>query len=414
MSKDPPNTQGPEKLRALFRDREFLAYFIARQSGWFATSVADVAIGWQVYAIRHRAFDLGLVGLIAFLPQLLFALPAGVIADRVDRRALNIGFNVINLLCSLVFVRLALTSTTSIGAWFGTLALQSTAFAIAIPAQRSILALIVQGERFLRASAVTSSFAQLVTIAGPAVAGLLIAVDVPFAFAAAAAAQLLSAIAYTFLSPRPPLPAARDNVPLLHSALEGARYIYNNKVILGAISLDLFAVLFGGATALLPVFATQILHVGAFGFGLLRAAPAVGAAIMAIVLARRPIRRNAGRLLFWCVSGFGIFTVVFGLSRSFWLSFAALALADACDVVSVTIRIALVQLGTPDELRGRVSAVENIFIGASNELGAFESGAVASLIGAAPSVVLGGIGTLIVIALWTILFPSLRRVDQLT
>ncbi len=413
MSKDRVD-QGPGQLRALFRNREFLAYFIARQSGWFATSISDVAIGWQVYAIRHRAFDLGLVGLIAFLPMLLFALPAGVLADRVDRRALNIGFNIVNLLCSLFFIWLALTSARSIGAWFGTLAIQSTAFAIAVPAQRSILAQIVQGERFLRASALTSSFGQLVIIAGPAVAGLLIAVDVPFAFAAAAIAQLVTAVAYAFLSPRPPEPSAHANVPMLQSALQGARYIYGNKVILGAISLDLFAVLFGGATALLPVFATQILHVGALGFGLLRAAPAVGAFVMAILLARHPIRRHAGRLLFWCVSGFGIFTIVFGLSRSFWLSFAALALADACDVVSVTIRNALVQLGTPDELRGRVSAVENIFIGASNELGAFESGAVASLIGAAPSVVLGGVGTLIVIALWTALFPSLRKFDRLT
>ncbi len=324
------------------------------------------------------------------------------------------GFNVLNLLCSLAYVWLALTGTRSIGAWFVTLAIQSTAFAIAVPAQRSILAQIVQGERFLRASALTSSFAQLVTIAGPAVAGLLIAVDVPFAFAAAAIGQLVAAVAYGFLTPRPPGRKARTEESILHTAFEGGRFIFDSKVILGAISLDLFAVLFGGATALLPVFATQILHVGAVGFGVLRAAPAIGAAVVAILIARRPIRRNAGRLLFWCVTGFGIFTIVFGLSRSFWLSCAALALAGACDVVSVTIRSALVQLGTPDTLRGRVSAVENIFIGASNELGAFESGAVASLIGAAPSVVLGGIGTLIVIALWTVLFPSLRGFDRLT
>ncbi|MBV8636540.1 MAG: MFS transporter [Candidatus Eremiobacteraeota bacterium] len=283
----------------------------------------------------------------------------------------------------------------------------------AAPAQRSILAQIVQGERFLRASALTSSAAQLITIGGPAVAGLLIAVEVPFAFGAAALAQCCTAISYAMLAPRPPDPSAHAGTSLLHGALDGARYIIANKVVLGAISLDLFAVLFGGATALLPIFATQILHVGAVGFGLLRAAPAIGAACTAIVIARRPIRRHAGRWLFGCVAGFGLFTIVFGLSRSFWLSFAALALADACDMVSVAIRTVLVQLRTPDAMRGRVSAVENIFIGASNELGAFESGAVASLIGAAPSVVLGGVGTVAIIVVWALIFPSLRRFDHL-
>ncbi len=413
MSKDEP-TPGPGRLRALFRNREFVAYFIARQSGWFATSVADVTIGWQVFAIRHRALDLGLVGLIAFVPQLLLALPAGILADRVDRRLLGVVVNVVNFVCSLIYIALADAHAASITAWFSVLAVQSIAFAVGAPAQRSILAQIVQGERFLRASALTSSAAQLITIAGPAVAGLLIAVDVPFAFAAAAVAQLITAISYAMLTPRPPEPSAHAGVSPLSGALDGARYIFANSVVLGAISLDLFAVLFGGATALLPVFATQILHVGAFGFGLLRAAPAIGAACTAIIIARRPLRRHAGRWLFACVAGFGVFTIVFGLSRSFWLSFAALALADACDMVSVTIRTALVQLRTPDIMRGRVSAVENIFIGASNELGAFESGGVASLIGAAPSVVLGGAGTLIVIALWTLLFPSLRRFDRLT
>jgi MFS family permease len=411
----PSQNKGPEKLRALFHNREFLAYFIARQSGWLAMSVADVAIGWQVFALRHNAFDLGLIGLIAFLPQLLLALPAGVLADRVDRRLIGgTGFNIINLGCSLAYVWLAYTHTLSLAAWFAALAVQSTAAALAAPAQRSILAQIVQGERFIRASALTSSFAQLIRIAGPALAGLLIAIDVPFAFIAAALAQLCAAIAYAMLAPRPPDVSTNEDASMLQHALQGVRYIVENKVVLGAISLDLFAVLFGGATALLPLFATQILHVGAVGFGLLRAAPAIGAAFTALFIVRRPLRRNGGRWLFWCVGGFGIFTIVFGLSRSFLLSFAALALAEACDMASVTIRIALVQLRTPDGVRGRVSAVENVFIGASNELGAFESGAVASLIGAVPCVVLGGAATLAVIGLWSLILPSLRRLDRLT
>ncbi|MBV8117131.1 MAG: MFS transporter, partial [Candidatus Eremiobacteraeota bacterium] len=208
-----------------------------------------------------------------------------------------------------------------------------------------------------------------------------------------------------------PVSAARRSGAMV---FEGLRYVWHDKFVLGALSLDLFAVLLGGATALLPVFATQILHVGAVGFGLLSAAPAVGSAIVAIVIARRPLRRRTGRYLFWCVAGFGVATIVFGISRSFWLSFAALAFAGGFDMVSVSIRGALVQLRTPNEVRGRVSAVENIFIGASNQLGAFESGTLASFIGAAQSVVFGGAATLVIIALWTLLFPALRRFDRLT
>jgi MFS family permease len=410
----PRRIKGPEKLRALFRHREFVAYFIARQSGWLSASIDDVAIGWQVFTLTHSAFALGLVGLVWFLPQLLLALPAGVLADRLDRKLICICVSIVNLFCSLVYVALAYAHTTSLVAWFTALGIQGISYAVGAPAQRSILARIVQGHTFLRASALVSSVAQLITIAGPAIAGLLIAAGVPFAFMAAAIVQFASAIGFMLLAPRPPDPIVQTKAPMMHTAFEGVRYIIDNKVVLGAISLDLFAVLFGGATALLPVFATQILHVGAVGFGLLRAAPAIGASIVALLVARKPIHRNGARWLFWCVGGFGISTIVFGLSRSFWLSLAALALTGAFDMVSMVIRSALVQLRTPDEMRGRVSAVENIFIGASNELGAFESGTLASFIGAAPCVVAGGVATLAVVALCALIFPSLRRFDELS
>ena len=408
------DAKGPGRLRVLFRNREFLAYFVARQSARLASTVVDVAIGWQVFAIRHNPFDLGIVGLIAFAPQLLLALPAGVLADRLDRRLVCIAVALVDLVCSVIFIVLAHRQSASLGAWFTALGVASTVSAIGIPAMRSILAQITQAKTFVRASALMSSIAQLITIAGPALAGVLIAAGAPFAFVAAAAAQLLSAVAFAMLSPRPQERSARDDVPLAEAALEGVRYIAHNRVVLGAISLDLFAVLFGGATALLPVFATDILHVGAIGFGLLRAAPAIGAAIVALLVARRPIHRNGARWLFWCVCGFGVFTIVFGLSRSFWLSTAALVLTGGFDMISMVIRDVLVQLRTPDAMRGRVSAVENIFIGASNELGAFESGTLASLIGAAPCVVAGGIATLAVIGLWALIFPSLRQFDRLT
>lgn len=381
---------------------------------WLAVGIDDVAIGWQVFGLRHNVFDLGLVGLVGFIPKLLLALPAGVLADRLDRRTICSATAIVNFVCALAYIALALAHATSLAGWFAVLALQSIAFAVAAPAQRSILPQIVQGERFVRASALTSSIGQLIFIGGPAIAGLLITFGVPYAFAAAAIADLCSAIGFAMLAARPPDSTLHQGLSMLQTALEGVRYLFANTLVLGAISLDLFAVLFGGATALLPVFATDVLHVGAAGFGLLRAAPAAGAAVVAIVIARRPIHRNAARWLFWCVAGFGFFTVVFGLSRSFWLSVAALALTGAFDMVSMVIRNVLVQLRTPDAMRGRVSAVENIFIGASNELGAFESGTVAAWIGAAPCVVFGGIATLVVIAAWAVIFPALRTFDRLT
>jgi hypothetical protein len=272
-----------------------------------------------------------------------------------------------------------------------------------------LLAGIVRSEKFAPAQAITTSAMQVVTIAGPAVGGVLIALSVPAAFTGAAALYGLASIAFGFLTPRP----GDVERPKLGSWIDGVRFIAGHRVVLGAISLDLFAVLFGGATALLPVYATTILRIGPIGFGALRSAPAVGAAAVALYLARRPIMRRAGPLLLWCVTGFGIATIVFGLSRNATVSFLALAAAGGFDVVSVVIRSTLVQLGTPNAMRGRVSAVENVFIGASNQLGAFESGTLAAIVGAVWSVTLGGMATLAIIALWSVLFPTLRRFDTM-
>lgn len=389
-------------------NREFAAYFVGRQSSWLAFSIEDVAIGWQIFQLRHSPLDLGLVGLVLFLPQLLLALPAGVLADRVDRRRIIIASSLGEAFGLAGFVALVLIGVHSVWIYLGAVAFIGIVHTMGVPAQRSLLVNIVPKEEFVRAQALTSSIAQLVTIAGPAFGGALIAIGTPVAFAAAAIAYVIATCGFVFLRPHA---VEYEDVPLLHAAMEGVRFIFRQRVILGAISLDLFAVLFGGATALLPVFATAILHVGPTGFGILRAAPAVGAAVVAGYVARHSLSRGAGRLLLICVAGFGVATIVFGLSHNFILSVVALALTGAFDMVSVVIRNTLVQLRTPNDMRGRVGAVENVFIGASNELGAFESGGMAALIGTQASVVLGGVATLVVIALWSVLFPELRRFE---
>lgn len=400
-------------MRQLFADREFLAYFLARQSSSLAYSVEGAAVGWQIFALRHRALDLGLVGLILFLPQLLLAFPAGMIADRFDRRIVCVIVALFETAGLALYAALALAHVSSVGPFFAAAAFIGVLHAIGAPAERSLLAGIVQSAHFVRAQAFSQSAGQVIKVAGPAVGGALIAFGgTPLGFAVSGAAYLLASAGFALLTPREVMEA--QDVPLLHSALEGVRFIFERKVVLGAISLDLFAVLFGGSIALLPVYATSILGVGPTGFGALRAAPALGAAVVALYIARRPITRRAGPLLFWCVAGFGAATIVFGVSKNFWLSLAALALTGGFDMVSMVIRSVLVQLRTPDAMRGRVNAVENIFIGASNELGEFESGTLAAFAGAEASVVLGGIATLAVIAIWAGLFPALRRFDRLS
>jgi len=298
-------------MRELARDREFVAYFAARQTAGLAYSVETVAIGWQIYTLRHNPFDIGLVGLVLFVPQLLLAIPAGAMADRFDRRIVCVACTVGEMLAELVFLGLVLEHVHSVAANLAAVALVGIAHSLGTPAERALLAGIVRSEKFAPAQAVTTSAMQVITIAGPAVGGVLIALSVPAAFTGAAALYGLASIAFGFLTPRP----GDVERPKLGSWIDGVRFIAGHRVVLGAISLDLFAVLFGGATALLPVYATTILRIGPIGFGALRSAPAVGAAAVALYLARRPIMRRAGPLLLWCVTGFGIATIVFGRRR---------------------------------------------------------------------------------------------------
>jgi MFS family permease len=397
-------------MRQLLAERDFVAYFIARMGGAIAYRIESVAVGWQVFLLRHQPFDLGLVGLTLFVPQVVLALPSGFIADRFDRR-------IVCTLCALgeaasllVFVGLASTGSRSLLAYLSATALVGIFHALGTPAERSLLAGIVRSQHFVRAQALTSSLGQLIVIAAPALGGALLVLGAPVAFSGAALVYVVAALGFWALRPRPVAP---DDIPLGRAAGEGVRFIFSRPVLLGAISLDLFAVLFGGAVSLLPVYADQILHVGPAGLGILRSAPAVGGALVAAAIVRRPLSRNIGPLLYATVAGFGVFTIVFGLSRNMLLSLFALAATGGFDMVSVVIRNMIVQLGTPDAMRGRVNAVENVFIGASNELGAFESGTLAAFVGTVASVVLGGIGTLAVIAAWFFLFPALRRFDRI-
>jgi MFS family permease len=369
-----------------------------------------VAIGWQIFLLRHQPFDLGLLGLVLFLPQALLAFPAGFIADRFDRRLVCIVCVLVQALTMAMFAWLAHTGTKSLGVYLAVAAVFGTAYAIDAPSERSLLATIVHGDNFLRAQALTSSISQFISISSPALGGALLLLGTPVAFGTAAVGYLGVAAAFAVLRPRG---EASSALTMLQGAGEALRFILARKVLLGAISLDLFAVLFGGATALLPVYADSILHVGPAGLGLLRSAPALGSALVAAMLVRRPLQRHVGRTLFLTVAGFGVSTIAFGLSRNLWLSLLALAATGGFDMVSVVIRVGIVQLRTPNALRGRVSALENVFIGASNELGEFESGTLAQFAGTPASVVIGGIGTLVVIGLWAVLFPPLRRFDRM-
>jgi MFS family permease len=375
-----------------------------------AYGVESAAIAWQIYILRHSPFDLGLIGLLLFVPTLALALPAGYLADRFDRKTIAALGSGAEMLALLIFVGLSL-QTRSVGVYFGAVFLIGIMHAAGVAAERSLLTNIVPASAFVRATALSQSANQVLAVLAPALAGLLLAHSTTVAFAAAAGLYGVGALCFAALRPKF---TETGEVPTWRSSLDGLRYVWRHKVVLGAISLDLFAVLFGGAVALLPIYATQILHVGPTGFGALRAASGAGAALVAVGIARFPLKGRLGPLLFWCVAGFGLSTIVFGISKSFWLSLLSLAFVGGFDMVSMVIRNVLVQLGTPNAMRGRVSSIENVFIGASNELGAFESGTVAAWIGAEASVLVGGVGTLIVVALWAWGFPRLRRYDAAT
>lgn len=398
---------------APFRYRDFGIFQLSRSLIIIALEMQSVAIGWQIFATTKRALDLGLVGLAQFLPGILLFLVSGHVADRFDRRKVlalcYAGFAG----CSTLLLFIAWKHASNIAAIYSVLVLLGVVRSFNGPVTRAVLPQLVPQEHFQSAVAWASTIFQGATILGPAIGGLAYGMfhgpDLVYAMG------MLAAVAATVLALMiKARQAERRREPATFATFfVGVKYIWNKKLILGAISLDLFAVLLGGAVALLPVFAQDILRTGPLGLGLLRSAPAAGAAVMAIALAYRPLRKQAGATMLWCVAGFGAFTILFGASHSLTLSLLALTLVGATDMVSVVVRGTLIQVATPDEMRGRVNAVDMIFIGASNQLGQFESGVTAQWFGTVPAVILGGIGTIVVTALWAWWFPELRNADRL-
>ncbi len=390
----------------------FLRFWVGRLAGTMANQMLMVVVAWQMYDLTHSAWNLGLVGLFQFVPALALALVSGHVADRYDRR------HIVSLALALQLVAALLLLLATHERWIsrdvilGVSLLLGVARSFQMTAQQALTPLLVPAPLLARALAFSSSGMQAAVIGGPALGGLLYRAGAGGVYDVCVALFVVGA-AMVWSARYEHKPAAREPVTM-DTLLAGVRFIRAKPVVLGAVSLDLFAVLLGGATALLPIYARDILHVGPAGLGLLRGAPAVGALIMSLVLARWAIRSRAGTLLFASVALFGVTTVVFGVSHSFWLSMLALFINGAVDMVSVVVRQTLVQLDTPDQMRGRVSAVNSIFIGASNQLGEFESGATAALLGPVGAVVLGGAGTLVVVGLWMRWFPELRRRKSLT
>jgi MFS family permease len=395
-----------------FRHRDFALFWLAFVGTGVAMSMAQVAIGWQVYAVRENPLDLGLIGLAEFLPLLLFALPAGHVADRFPRRTVYALMVTVDIVVFASLLAVTLGGADRVWPFFALAFLTGSGSAFGAAAGRALTPSLVPQEILVSALAQRSIAFQLSLVVGPAAGGLLFAVRAELVYIVAICLSVV-ALGCVLSLRKGREPAVSAGTADFGEVLAGVRLIRRTRVLFGAISLDLFAVLFGGAVALLPVFAKDILDVGPAGLGLLRTAPAIGSFVAALALARFPVRRRAGPTLLVVVACFGACMVVFGLSREMWLSLLALALAGAFDLVSVVLRSTILPLVTPDEVRGRVNAVEMVFIGASNELGAFESGLAAALIGAVPAVVVGGIATIAVAGIWWKLFPALARVDRL-
>ena len=399
--------------RAAFTHPGFVLFQVARFLIVSAVEMQAVAVGWQVYEITKRPLDLGYVGLAQFLPGILLFPISGHASDRFERsKVLSLCYGGYAVCFALLLV-LTERGTPSITSIYVVLVLIGVVRSFNGTASRSILPQLVPEIHFPNAVAWNASIFQAATILGPSFGGIIYA-----AFRGPSAVYviaMITAVGATVSSLRiKPEVKARAREPMtLKTVFAGLHFIWKKKLILGAISLDLFAVLLGGAVALLPVYAREILHTGPWGLGLLRTAPGVGAAVMAVLVAHRPLRGRSGPTLLWGVAGFGVFTIVFGLSRNLVASLIALVLLGASDMISVIIRATLTQLATPDEMRGRVTAVDMIFIGTSNEFGQFESGVTAQWFGTVPAVVLGGVGTLIVIGLWAWWFPELRHADEL-
>jgi MFS family permease len=401
-----------QRLPAALRNRDFAIFWLVALAGGLATQMIAVAVGWQVYAIHRHALDLGLVGLLEFAPLPLLALPAGHLSDRFPRKLVYAVSLLLTGAISAGLLAVTLGGASDLWPFLVLAAATGVAGALGNPASRALPPMLVPADLLTGAITIRSIGFQAATIAGPAIGGLLFAVRAELVYAVA-----IGLFAFAFLavlavrerssSPHEPQPATLGHV------LGGLHLIRDTPVLLGAITLDLFAVLFGGAVALLPLFARSVLHTGPTGLGLLRSAPAVGALLAGVALAHRPVGAKSGRSLLLAVGLFGASMVVFGLSKWFAVSAIALAVSGGADMISMNIRSMTVALATPDELRGRVNAVEMVFISASNELGAFESGAAAALVGAVPAVVAGGVLTIGLAAVWPLVFPALARMDRL-
>ena len=396
---------------SLLRHRAFVAFWLARTCSSFGFQMFSVAISWQIYALTNSALALGMIGLMQFLPSVLLALPAGHLADQFDRRRIVLLSQMIEFAALVALVLLALFDGADKMALWGLVFMISVAKALEWPAMSSMLPALVPPSMLARAMASNAVGGQAAVIVGPTLGGLLYVAGPDVVYGVSGLFYLISLILVSCLRyERPP----QTRLPMnMKNLFAGVRFIRERKDVLGVISLDLFAVLLGGATALLPIFAKDILHTGPWGLGMLRGAPSVGALLIGLWLSRNKLEKHVGMIMFGSVAGFGVATLVFALSSQLWLSLIALAALGGFDMVSMVIRGSLVQLDTPDDMRGRVNAVNAIFINTSNQLGEFESGLLAAWLGAAPAAAVGGIGTLIVVALWMKLFPHLRKRQKL-
>ena len=397
---------------SLLAVRDFRIYLGATFLASLAVQAQSVAVGWQVYKITASPLSLGYVGLVQFLPTLALTLHAGAAADRHDRRLIMSASTLTRAITAGAFVALSVAKVSVIWPFYLTLVVFGIARAFAAPAADSLMPRLVPTSKFAEAVAWTSSSGQIATIAGPALGGVLYLLGPAAAYSVCGVLFVASAIGSFLIRARSEIKQT-TKVHRLQTLTAGISYVRVHRVVLGAISLDLFAVLFGGATALLPIYARDILHVGPAGLGLMRSSPAIGATFVGLALGRLPLRRNAGAAMLVCVALFGVATIVFGFSTSFILSIAMLTGLGAADMVSVYVRGTMVQLATPDAMRGRVSAVDRLFVGASNELGGFESGVTAQWFGTVPAVVIGGVASIAIVAAWCWLFPEILHVDDL-
>jgi MFS family permease len=405
-----------------FLSRDFRLYQTARLLVILGAEAQSIAVAWQVYQITHSALDLGLTGLALFAPGLFFMLAAGHVADRYDRRWIILTCYSIQAVCTVALLWFALHPTGHVLPIYAVLLGVGMGRAFSGPASSALLPSLVPKDHFVNAVTWGSIVFQIANIAGPSVGGLLFTMPLAGALARWHGAAVVYAFTLMTLLAFLALVGAMRTRPVQvtknaanwETMLAGFRYVWQTKLLLGSISLDLFAVLLGGATALLPIYATDILHQGPGALGLLRAMPSLGALTVSLLMTVRPITRNAGKLMLFCVGIYGTATLIFGLSKTMWISLVALVIVGASDMVSVVIRASILQLATPPEMRGRVSAVNWLFVGASNEFGGFESGVTAAWWGAVRAVVIGGIGSLVVTGLAGTLFPALRHADALS